>query len=481
MASGTGEFDGNTVTTGGGSQFYRYINITGQDFNHDTGQTTVHYYIGTWVESGSLGGTTVRSEGTCNDSYQVYGRGRYDYHDGRTVTNGHVGDPFHFWERASYTGGSGAWYASTLDMVWYPDVPSYTLTYEPNGGTGAPGPQTKSWGGNQLMSSSKPTRNLYNFVGWNTKPDGTGTAYAPGQKWSSNENVTLYAIWELAYIPPSVSIDECWRAGPSNKAADDGTRLHVKASYRADTSIDATNEIKSMSIEYRESGSSEWKAAYANDAVGAASGEHTLDYAGDTLDTDKQYDVRATVTDTYGPSHSVPASTYTARASSTVTMSFFTMDFLKGGRGVAIGQPATAEGFHVSMQANLHEPVFMDGSATLAGAPVAAMETLFEGGTTGTVSLSKDPSSYRLLLVFFEYASMHGSEAMGASQGSSAALALTFMSSSTMWIKTRCVEVSGSDLVNVGRSGNIAFSNGIAYWDTYGTPEMLVTKVIGIR
>lgn len=483
MASGTGEFDGNTVTAAGGSQFYRYIHITGQDFDHDTGLTTVHYYIGTWVESGSLGGTTVRSEGTCDDSYQVYGRGRYDFHDALSVTNGHVGDGFRFWERASYTGGSGAWYASTLDMVWYPDVPSYTLTYDPNGGAGAPGAQTKSWGSKQLVSSSKPTRDLYSFAGWNTEPDGTGTAYAPGQAWSSNADVALYAMWELAYLPPSVSIDECWRTGPSNKAADDGTRLHVKASYRADTSIDPTNKVKTVSIEYRENGSSEWKTAYANGDVGAASGEYTLDYSGGTLDTDKQYDVRATVTDTYGPSHSVPASTYTARASSVLTMSFFTMDFLKGGRGVAIGQPATAEGLHVSMQANLHEPVFMDGPATLAGAPIAAMKTLFDGSTTGTVTLSEKASDYTYLQVFFGYGDdKRDSQMMCASEGSRLDHCMFFMVGTTLWIKTRGIKVVGNTLVNDARSGNWAFSGGgFAYSDTYSTPEIEILRVVGIR
>ena len=36
----------------------------------------------------------------------------------------------------------------------------------------------------------------YNFTGWNTEPDGTGTDYAPGQETSLTGNLYLYAKWE---------------------------------------------------------------------------------------------------------------------------------------------------------------------------------------------------------------------------------------------------------------------------------------------
>ena len=33
------------------------------------------------------------------------------------------------------------------------------------------------------------------FMGWNTKPDGTGTSYAPGSTFALSDNITLYAQW----------------------------------------------------------------------------------------------------------------------------------------------------------------------------------------------------------------------------------------------------------------------------------------------
>lgn len=36
----------------------------------------------------------------------------------------------------------------------------------------------------------------YDFVGWNTEPDGSGTDYAPGQEINLTDNLYLYAKWE---------------------------------------------------------------------------------------------------------------------------------------------------------------------------------------------------------------------------------------------------------------------------------------------
>lgn len=42
-----------------------------------------------------------------------------------------------------------------------------------------------------------PTREGYNFIGWNTRPDGTGTSYQPGDSFIAEEgDLTLYAQWE---------------------------------------------------------------------------------------------------------------------------------------------------------------------------------------------------------------------------------------------------------------------------------------------
>lgn len=74
---------------------------------------------------------------------------------------------------------------------------TYTITYNANGGSGAPASQTKTYGVDLILSTSIPTREGYNFVSWNIKPNGQDTSYQPGDVFRSNEDTTLYAIWEL--------------------------------------------------------------------------------------------------------------------------------------------------------------------------------------------------------------------------------------------------------------------------------------------
>ena len=76
---------------------------------------------------------------------------------------------------------------------------TYTVSYNANGGSGAPTSQTKTYGVNLTLSSIKPTRSGYVFSGWNTNSSGTGTNYASGGTYSANAAVTLYAKWTAVY------------------------------------------------------------------------------------------------------------------------------------------------------------------------------------------------------------------------------------------------------------------------------------------
>lgn len=46
-----------------------------------------------------------------------------------------------------------------------------------------------------------PTRSGYTFVGWNTKPDGSGTTYTSSSSFPA-EDMTLYSIWQA---PPEIT------------------------------------------------------------------------------------------------------------------------------------------------------------------------------------------------------------------------------------------------------------------------------------
>ena len=76
-----------------------------------------------------------------------------------------------------------------------PAKTSYTVSYNANGGSGAPSSQTKWHGTTLTLSSTKPTRTGYTFSKWNTKSDGSGTSYSSGANYTANSAATLYAIW----------------------------------------------------------------------------------------------------------------------------------------------------------------------------------------------------------------------------------------------------------------------------------------------
>ena len=89
----------------------------------------------------------------------------------------------------------------TLNAQWTPW--KHTVRYDANAKNdtsvkGIPASQSKTANVDIKLSSSVPTRNGYTFLGWNTKADGKGTAYAAGAIYKNDQNggtVTLYAQW----------------------------------------------------------------------------------------------------------------------------------------------------------------------------------------------------------------------------------------------------------------------------------------------
>lgn len=99
----------------------------------------------------------------------------------------------------TYDPGDSFWGYSntTLYAIW--KAPVY-VNYYANGGTNAPSRQAKIYQKNLTLTTSKPSRDSYVFKRWNTNTTDTGTSYNPGDTYTEDVALSLYAIWNPTII-----------------------------------------------------------------------------------------------------------------------------------------------------------------------------------------------------------------------------------------------------------------------------------------
>lgn len=222
---------------------------------------------------------------------------------------------------ASYTANADA----TLYAVW--SAGSYTVTYNANGGTGAPAAQTKTYGKALTLSSTVPTRTNYTFKGWGTSASATTVSYAPGSSYAKNANITLYAIWQSSYAKPTISSLTAKKCTSDGTLDNNGTYALVAFSWTTDKAV------SSIKIEWQLATATAWDNSIAVSASGTSGSVSKI--IGGSLSADNSYRVRATVTDSNG-------STYR-----TISLggTSFPIDIYYNGKGIAFGKPAELTGY----------------------------------------------------------------------------------------------------------------------------------------
>lgn len=73
---------------------------------------------------------------------------------------------------------------------------TYTVTYDANGGSGAPASQTKTRGTPLILSAEIPSRTGYTFLGWAGTSNASVPLYEKGDAYTNEANATLYAVWK---------------------------------------------------------------------------------------------------------------------------------------------------------------------------------------------------------------------------------------------------------------------------------------------
>lgn len=119
-----------------------------------------------------------------------------------------------------------------------PATPTYThtakLNYNANNGSGAPSTQSDSYTSTSsspsgshsfTISSTKPTRSGYSFLGWSTSSSATTASYQPGSTISVSygSSTTLYAVWKETTYTSTLKFDANGGTGAPSVLTHTGT------------------------------------------------------------------------------------------------------------------------------------------------------------------------------------------------------------------------------------------------------------------
>ncbi|MBR2411795.1 MAG: InlB B-repeat-containing protein, partial [Clostridia bacterium] len=162
-------------------------------------QWTENQYM---VEYNANGGTgTVNAQNpkytdTFNIANNEFSKTGHTFKDWNTAADGN-GTSYGAGQSVSkLTAENGA----TFKMYAQWDANKYTIAFDSNGGNGTMASMDMTYGVQKTLSSNAFSFEGYNFAGWNTNADGSGTAYSNTQSVSNltavnGDTVTLYAQW----------------------------------------------------------------------------------------------------------------------------------------------------------------------------------------------------------------------------------------------------------------------------------------------
>lgn len=324
-SSGSGSFTGTYSISGNGSAT-KTITVTFKNFNNDNGKSatkTVSFNVTVpaWTSytisysanggSGAPSAQTKWKDQTLTLSGTKPTRSGYSFLGWSTSSTATSAT---YSAGGSYTNNSSA----TLYAVWKANT--YTIKYNANGGTGAPANQTKTHGKTLTLSSTKPTRTNYTFKGWATSASATTATYAAGGSYTANAAATLYAVWELSYVKPTISNLSVSRCDSAGSASDSGKYASVKFNWSSSKSAPTVTVVCTDT-------SGETIGTYSISVTGT-SGTASKVVGGGSLNIESSYVFTVTVSD----------GTESVERAVTMSGTEYSIDF--GENSVAIGKPA---------------------------------------------------------------------------------------------------------------------------------------------
>lgn len=259
----------------------------------------------------------------------------------------------------SYTGNA----ALTLYAKW--QINTYSVTYNANGGSGAPGSQTKTYGTNLTLSSTKPTMVGYTFKGWATSLANAqaGTVnYESGGTYTGNAALTLYAVWELTYAKPKIEnviIERCTSTGTPD---DEGSYAKVSfgwSVYRSDNPRYYGGSTSSLPYQSNAVDSCTVVVGSLSETLTltGASGTETVIIGNGGYNVDTAYTTTITITDTQ-----TIVSDHTTTYIGSLATTFFPMDYNPNASAVGFFRPApdNGDGMYLAKNLNIQEDIYFE-------------------------------------------------------------------------------------------------------------------------
>lgn len=281
---------------------------------------------------------------------------------------------------ASYTANS----AATLYAVWTADT--VTVSFDANGGTGAPAAMTGNSGAAMTLPTAEPVRVNYAFQGWSTSNTAASAEYSAGASFTPSGDTTLYAVWSYSVTAPTLNaVYNIGRTASTSSTTlvEDGSYLYAIVNYAyPDPSVSGSTKRLYYTIKR---------------ADGTAVSSSYLSYAVSNPNANLQFRYFTAVSPevTYVAEVYLYDVDYQAR-SNTLSIRFpkqlITFQVARGGTGVGIGCAAPEEGLKVGFSSTFTEPVTCSSSVT-------ASSVTASGQVTGnTVTASTDASAQRFII-----------------------------------------------------------------------------------
>lgn len=227
---------------------------------------------------------------------------------------------------------------------------TYKITYNKNAADAVSGSRTSDTQRHgesiKLPSGSEaPTRANHKLLGWATSASATEAEYTPAASYQPNANVTLYAVWQKVFDPPSITrfvVERCDKDGIPD---DEGTGCNVSFSWKLlnaeSKAAEITVRIYPKNDDYTGTEIEGPVQAPLTRSFDSDSGFfNETNIAEGLLSTENAYEITITISE----KSSTGSTIYVSGIEKILPRIAYPIDVLAEGKGIAFGKPAKKSG-----------------------------------------------------------------------------------------------------------------------------------------